>query len=257
MPKITSHSKDDYKTITKKRRVSPYASIPYTKNVIPKQMSGMQALIGKATNRETKCRDQIFTPNAQIATGAINNLVYVEPTLAGLGLATGYTCLNTLAVGSGVSNRVGSKITITSLRIKGCVAIADNADVTDNGHFRCCVVLDHQCNGAAPAYTEVFEDIDANGGVTSNFNSGIKIANKKRFVMLRDDVVSLSYIGPACYHYDHYIKKRIETEYKGSAIPPPITDITTNSILLFIFVSTGFTHNCIINDWSCRMRYID
>jgi len=163
--------------------------------------SKVQGLIGKSTFNELKCRDQQFTPGAPIATVAYANVAYVTPTVAGLGLATGYTCLNCVEQGNGVSQRIGNKIVITSIRLRGTITPSKTADTTDYGFVRVLMVYDKQTNGAAPLIGDIISNISTSGSFATAFNSGIKITNRNRFVMLRDQIFEMGATGSSNVHH--------------------------------------------------------
>lgn len=241
-----------YKTPIKKRRQIQRARRPSSRGV-------QQQLIGKSSFNEVKCRDQVFTPGVDLPVIETQALIYVEPTVAGLGLATGYTCINCCSQGNGISQRIGNKIVIRNIRIKGAIEANDAQDLTDTGNVRLVIVYDKQTNGAAPAYTNILESIDTAGGTSTMFNSSIKISNKNRFVVLRDEVFSFDGVGgKGTYHFDYFIKKKLEVVFSSTASPPTVANISTGAIYLLVFAETdAFTHVPIIRDVNVRMRYDD
>ena len=218
-----------------------------------------QNLIGKSSLKEIKCRDQVFSPGGTVSSTLLASVVYIEPTVAGLGLATGYTCINTLEQGNGVSQRIGNKVVIKSIMIQGMIAAPVTVDATDTGGVRVIVVYDKQTNGAAPAITEIIGNVSTAGGYATGFNSPIKITNKNRFVVLRDHIFPMGgNIDQASHSFKWFIKKQLETTYSSTSSPPTVANITTGAIFLLTFIGAGqFTHSPDINDFNVRIRYED
>jgi len=255
---------------TKRRRVSNMPNLTgkylhqgrFLSKVSPPQ-NVQQNLIGRSSlfnTTEVKCKDLSLTPATVIATVATANLAHINPEAggAGNGLATGYTTINAIQQGNAVSQRIGDKVTIKSIRVKGLINIADDADLTDNGHVRCMVVLDKQCNGAAPVYSDIIASVDYAGAYSTPFNSSIKICNKKRFVVLKDETFNLGWQSDQAIKIDWFIKNRLETEYISTAGPPTIANIATGAVYLLVFACAGeFTHLPRVVDFNIRVRYFD
>jgi len=219
--------------------------------------SNQQMLIGKSTLTEIKCRDQMFTPGAQIALVTTANVAYVAPTIAGLGLATGFSCINTLQQGNGVAQRIGDKVVFRSITVNGCICCADDNTIVDQGHIRVMVVYDKQTNGATPLIGDIIANVNSDNSYNVAFNSSIRIANRKRFVCLKNKIYNMGYTDNASIHFKYYIKKNLETTYSGSSDPPTLAQVMNGAIYLLIFTSVGFTHPPLINDINCRLRYSD
>lgn len=250
----------------KKRKYNPntkpiYSMNRYKKGNVQKfntykNKNVQQNLIGKTSMKEIKCRDQVFATTA-ISTGVISGLSYVEPTVAGAGLATGYTCLNCLTQGIGASQRIGNKVVIKSLRITGTIVANPAATSADNGNIRIVIFYDKQTNEAAPAYTEVLADIQTDLSYNSHYESKMKIANKKRFVVLRDKVIPINYGDNGSCHIDWFIKKDLEVEYSSTAAPPTVANINTGAIFMFIFGNATYSNQPQYRYVHARIRFED
>lgn len=251
MEKRKRESLSDYPKSKKKKQV-------YAKKVF--KSNSTQNLIGKGSMKEVNCKDQAFTPGASIPTCLLASVAYIEPTVAGLGLATGYTCINTLSQGNSVSQRVGNKVVFTSIRVTGTISASDSQDITDTGPIRVVVVYDKQTNGAAPAITEILANVSSDGSYSTTFNSGIKISNRKRFVVLRDQTFTFGGLGSddAIHCIDWFIKKKMETTYATTSTPPTVANIMTGAIYLLVFYpANSFTHVPTVSDWNIRTRFMD
>jgi len=245
-----------------KRKRSSNVSRPVKKRYIQRRGNAQQMLIGKSNIMEIKCKDQVFTPGAALATTTIGNVAYVEPTAAGLGLATGYSCINTMNNGSQKYERIGDKVVIKSISVEGTIASADDADLTDNGLVRCMLIYDKQCNGAAPAITSIIQSEVATGAQSTIFSSPIKMSNRKRFVVLRDEYHSIGgQAGDSVKHIKWFVKQRLETNYNGTdahAAEAAVTRIATGAIYFLIFTDSAiFTHLPRLSNFHIRVRYFD
>lgn len=219
--------------------------------------SSTQNLIGKSNLREVKCKDQIFAPDTIVSMVKVAATVFVAPTVAGAGLATGYSLVNGIQQGNGPSQRVGDKVVVKSVSVKINIQQDDAQDITDEGQVRMMLVYDKSPNGTAPGVADVIANLNSDGSYATAFNSGIKMSNKKRFVMLRDKIYNLGISGPGTRAVKFFVKKRMETIYSGTADPPAIAQVISGAIYLFIFCSGGYTHNPTLHDVNCRIRYYD
>lgn len=217
-------------------------------------------LVGKSSIREIKCRDQIFSPGASIPGTVYTGVTYVEPTVAGLGLATGYTCLNCLEQGNGISQRIGNKVVLKSLRLKGQLSLDDSTTppLGYTATYRVMVVYDKQTNGAAPVIGDIIANVGTAGAYVTAFNSGIRINNKNRFVVLKDKTFDLSdYSAVNQIDIDWFIKKNLETVYSATTNPPTITQISSGAILLLVFTDGLEGALPYLANFNCRLRYED
>nr|WAE42792.1 MAG: capsid protein [Cressdnaviricota sp.] len=210
--------------------------------------------------QEVKCRDQVFSPLLNTNLVAYTNVVYIEPTVAGLGLETGYSSINLVSQGTGINNRIANKVVVKSLRVQGQVAANDAMDLTDSGQVRLIIVYDKQTNKAAPGIADIIANIDTSGGYATAFNSHVRISNGNRFVILRDKIWQTQGLGGTnSFQIDEYIKVNMETTYVTTSTPPAITDVTTGGIYLLLFCNgaLGFTHFPNYAYINVRMRYYD
>jgi hypothetical protein len=159
----------------------------------------------------------------------------------------GITELNCVLQGQTVASRIGNKITMKSahLRFDLSAAAAILADV------RVMVLYDRQPNGAFPALADIL--VDQPAGVVAPF-AGINIANKSRFLMLRDQDFLLDQGQASIHCVNMYIKGRWETEF-GSTLNA-ITDFRTGALYLCVF-TTFASGNVAISNGTCRIRYYD
>jgi len=159
----------------------------------------------------------------------------------------GVFLLNGLAPGSSANQRIGRKVVMKSVYLRGYFAMG--ATSTGGSPFRVLVVYDKQANATAFATTDVL--------VQDDFRAANNISNRDRFVVLADRMVD--YIGTGdktVAHFEIFKKINLETMFNaGSA--GSIGDITSGSIYV-MFAQTGFiaTAPATVN-WFSRVRYTD
>lgn len=161
------------------------------------------------------------------------------------------TLLNGLSQGTTASTRIGRQILMKSIELRGHFQ-ADSA--TTFTPVRCACVLDRQPNGAAPAFTDIYD--------AATPTALRNISNKKRFKVLFDSGV-LAVTGNSSapndnslIPYEHYRKIKIPVQY-NSGNAGTVADIATNSLFMVFIGGTasgtadaGFTG-------SLRVRYED
>lgn len=149
--------------------------------------------------------------------------------------------LGAIAQGDNVSNRQGNSIKMT--QIDGRIGVYHNGSATKT-FTRVIVGVDHQCNGALPAATDVL----AIGDVFSLRN----MDQAKRYTILVDEVV-----GTDTSHLLKWIEFHkpldFHMEFKGTS--SAVTDISTNNLFL-IAVSDEATNGPQI-ERMIRLKWID
>ena len=91
--------------------------------------------------------------------------------------------LNGVQTGTGFFNRIGSRIEMKSLRIRGFIYYALTS-IQDQ--IRMIIVYDRQPTGALPAPTVILQTRDQAGAATNPGSSEINLDNRDRFTILRD-----------------------------------------------------------------------
>lgn len=214
-------------------------------------------VLGRTSLSEVKLRDWALASTALVNTGA---LAYITPTYigaGGAGLGTGYTCINLLEQGSQVSQRIGDKVVMKSIRIQFNLVANPAATSADVGVVRFCLIFDKNPNGVAPAVSDIFSTLNgagAYGGIY--FNTGIKSANINRFTLLADQKIKIAYGEDQVQTVDIYKKLKMVSKYQSSASPPVIANITEGAIYFMIW-STGYTNAPSIGNFETRLRYWD
>lgn len=181
-----------------------------------------------------------------------------------------FTLLNGVQVGAGFFNRVGSRIEMKNIHIRG---IIENIATSISSYGRMLIVYDRQPNGAAPAITEVLQSRDQTGTAATSSQSEINLDQRDRFVILRDkqwylppvtNTANVLTNGPTypagesenTWEINEFIKmKGLVTHYKSSSNPTTIADINTGAVyLLFIQNQSASTYQARVG---IRVRFLD
>jgi len=176
--------------------------------------------------------------------------------------------LNGVQTGAGFFNRVGSRIEMKNLHIRGLIKNLATA-IQDQG--RLIIVYDRQPTGALPTIADLLQSRDQTGAATNPGTAEINLDNRDRFAILRDASFYFPSVtftggvqtnGPAYPGTDDeldvniFIKlKGLASHYKSSSNPCTIADIATGA-LYACFVSVNETAKYSFVG-SFRLRYDD
>lgn len=224
---------------------------------------------------EIKTLDSTFT-------GAYTNGTYTPDTIQTspyqmIPLSNSTTCIQALNLcqqGTGISQRVGNKISLKSLRLR--LSLKTTPNVTGVGSFgaRIMVIYDRQPPSSYPATNTLISSI--NGGnviVNGLYTDGINPNFMDRLVVLMDEKISLqefdsgaitstSFTGSTdiCnFSIDRYVKlKNLETAFSGSNATMTLSLLSTGALYL-ITMSDSVANSS--DSWqlygSARLRYHD
>jgi len=164
------------------------------------------------------------------------------------------TLLNGCAVGTEFTDRIGRKITMKSIFIRGHLIPQDDTSGPNNN--RLLVVYDKQTNGTAVVATDVLK--------TAVPASQINLNNRDRFVILYDkcwvqgkvsNVATQSFAsGPNCFKIKLYRKLNLEVQYSGTTAA--VSSIATGSVYM-IWLSENVATDGAIAQLSTRIRFTD
>nr|WAE42718.1 MAG: capsid protein [Cressdnaviricota sp.] len=185
----------------------------------------------------------------------------------GLNATANITAINLITAGSSFFNRIGRKIEMKSIQIRGSIGIT-NVGNTQADYGRVMLVYDRQFNGAYPSITDILEDTVQAGTNTTNVQSGMNLNNRDRFQVIWDNRVALppndasgssvQNMQPSEFSLDVFKKlKNLVTQYKADSSPAVVGDIATGSLL---FVTLGGTtagseaYKVVV---AMRLRYVD
>lgn len=125
-------------------------------------------------------------------------------------LATGMVAINLVQQGAAYYNRIGTKAVVKSIAVQFGLGAPES--YTKPGLVRYMLVYDRQPNGAYPTIGDILQNPAGN----TFFNTGVNMANKSRFSILRDKVVCLDAAQAAVVQVKEFISNRLETEYGTS-----------------------------------------
>lgn len=183
--------------------------------------------------------------------------------------------LNLIPPGNGSNNRVGRKVNLQSVRLRGTLIVASKA-VVGTGDYRSntcrmVVVYDKQPSGVLPTFDTIFGRITQDSTESCSYLDPVRYDNMSRFQVLRDTVVSVDTItentqagtnNSVAYpiQFDEYIKLAgRETVYGGQNSPCSIADISTGGLYVYFRadINAADTAYTVAPDSFARLRYID
>jgi len=213
----------------------------------------------------------VFAPAAFTAFGteikaidiASTNYLFRAPATA-----SNIILLNGIQTGAAFYNRVGSRVEMKNLHIRGQIT---NAATTTTCILRLLVVYDRQPTGALPVISDILQSRDQVGTATTGGISEINLDNRDRFAIIRD----MQYYAPSCtntagvltngpqfpgqdnqqWDVNEFIKlKGLSTHFKSSTNPSVIADISTGALYACFVASVDSTWNAGVG---FRLRYDD
>jgi len=157
------------------------------------------------------------------------------------------TLLNGLAPDSTASGRIGRRINMKSLYIRGTAQLA--AASTVGGPVRMIVIYDKQSNATAPAVTDIL--------VADSFIAPNNISNRDRFVTLVDQVVGpISTAGNQQVAFTCYKKLSHAVQY-NAGVAGTIGDITSGAIYILFAQGGSIATAAPVAGFYARIRYED
>jgi len=185
--------------------------------------------------------------------------------------------LNLIQQGNGSWNRVGRKVAIQSIRLRGIARLtsgpaATSGDLNSN-NLRMVVVWDKQPSGAAiPTFDTVFGLTQQDGTESTTYLAPVKYDNMDRFSVLRDCFIPMNVelfnnAGGASdlaryeFPFDEFIKLgNREVVFLGQSNPMTIADISTGGLYVYFRAagdSASANQVSIATESFARLRYID
>lgn len=157
--------------------------------------------------------------------------------------------LNLIRTGSASYNRIGRKIALHSLRLRG-QAFLNYTDTTTSGdlvgnQLRMVVVYDQLPGGTIPTFDSIFGHTVQAGTESTDFLDPPKYDGMERYRVLYDKVISISPqttnasggssdLVVAMTHFDKYISlKGLNSAYSGESSPQTIADIAAGAVYVY------------------------
>ncbi len=151
--------------------------------------------------------------------------------------------INALQKGDDFNNRDGRSVRFKSVQLKWTVQLNP---LNTLGVVRCMVVIDKQANATLMTIGDLLDETHTNSFKNLNF--------RKRFVILKDETITLQDSGEKSMHINWYKKLDMITIYDDSDTGG-ISDITTNALYLVIFSDQAT--NGLVQDCHTRVRFVD
>lgn len=239
------------------------------------KLSGMttSALMKKA--RKYQQRKQPILRQLRIEKKGVDTDLNLNPIIATTNTNASAFVLNLVQAGNGSWNRVGRKIQLKSVRLRGSIlfqysAVATTSNLVED-MCRMVVVWDKQPNGVLPTYDTIFGRTEQDGTESCDYLDGPKFDNMDRFTVLRDKVMEDS-IGATPLTggttnlvinqqgFDEFIPLgNRETVFSGQSVPMTIADISTGA--LYVFFRSRYNQpayfTAVNSESHARLRYTD
>lgn len=187
---------------------------------------------------------------------------------------SGMIVLNLIQQGAGSWNRVGRKVNLRSIRIRGDITHIQTTGATGNtlGQvIRCVVVWDKQpSSGTIPQWQDMFGFTAQDGTEGTSMYAPIRYDNMDRFSILRDVTYNpqpgakAQGANPDIVTYYNTIDEYIrlgdrECVFSGQSNPMTIADISSGAIYFCVRAKTnnGGSIQSSITNMTARLRYTD
>lgn len=189
---------------------------------------------------------------------------------------TSMVTLNLVSPGSGSENRIGRRIIMKSVRLRGTAvyayAPANTTGLMNANVLRMVVVFDKQPSGAVPQFDAIFGRQLLDGTESCSYLDNLRYDNTQRFTVLRDTLITgtplfLNGTGGTLntnynhFPFDEYIKlKGLTTQYSGQSVPTTISDVSSGALYVFFRAtenSAGTSSWSIPSASLARLRYVD
>lgn len=236
-------------------------ALPYKKRAT--KSKGITSKYAAKKKREIHTVDSVF-PQLYVR-------VYVPDTLTGVTFNDAPLIQNLARVqqGAGIPNRIGNKIALKSLRIRGNIQPTGTQGAPQQqGRFM--IVYDRQVNGAYPAVNNILSDITPSNVVApGTYLSSINPNFYDRFIVLCDKLFIVGPItagggelngptGAQGFVIDEFIKlKGLEVQYGSSTLNSPIADLNTGALYMITWGDITNGAESSYMDMTCRLRFYD
>lgn len=211
---------------------------------------GIQRVYGRPSTQEIKFFDCALT---NPAVGGHGLPMYNTPPVGGEpGVAfVGITEINCVPQGAAAYNRIGTKIVVKSIKFDTTFYLLGTAPT--NAVVRWMIVYDRQTNGAFPSFSSLLSE---NISTAPGLYSGVNMANRSRFLVLRQQSVALDPEHRQAYHASAYIRTNLETQFTSNTTT--IGDITTGGLYFVCFADGNTAGTYVITSQArFRIRYYD
>jgi len=162
------------------------------------------------------------------------------------------TLLNGCATGSDYTDRIGRKIIVKSIYVRGIFRM-EGTNISPT-LCRIIIVYDMQTNGAAPAITDILKSANSQAQLNMNNRDRFKILMDKQIALGGQDVAAGGYGSPTTLSIKKYKKCRLETVYSGTL--STVGSISTGALWM-ISIGDRAAGSAAEFSGSVRTRFID
>lgn len=191
-----------------------------------------------------------------LARKALNEkkVIDVDPANYAFDTTGSVTLLNGVATGTDFTDRIGRKIVLKSMYLRGILKPVDNN--VGNTLCRLIIVYDMQTNGAAPAITDVLKSASPSAQLNMNNRDRFKILVDRAYALggVSDATTQSFSSGKNVYSIKKYKKCNLETLYNGTT--NAVGSIATGSIYM-ITIGDQVAGNGGQGNISSRIRFVD
>lgn len=193
-------------------------------------------------NRNVAYRAPVASPEKK----NIDSTIVLPPVATATGVLT---LLNGSVAGALPTNRIGRRVHMHSLTIKGTIQLASTT--TGNCPLRLIIFYDKQSNKLAPGVVDLMQ--------TDSIASLNLLANSHRFRVIRDIIIPcVGTAGPQAAYINEYTKLAgLETEYIDGAGAGTVADITSGSLYCLMYANNATAVAALLNAVNARVRYSD
>lgn len=158
---------------------------------------------------------------------------------------TGTLVANYTMMPQGLGDQARNGNTIKGVDIHGKMYLQKNIGVQTTA-MRLLWVLDKECDGAAPLLSQILDNVDIVSGINRDFS--------KRFVILKDKMLTLNDGGGQTKFQKYYFPTDFHVHYDGSTAA--ITDAKENQVFLFAISDQTSDYAPLITHFG-RFNYFD
>lgn len=185
---------------------------------------------------------------------------------------TSVTTLNALSTGANSYNRIGRKINLRSLQIRGYIYQNQAGAAPAPDVLRWALVYDKQTDGTAPTWAQVFTSIDKGAATDTSTMAFRNLDNADRFIVLAEEFYKVDCPAGAIannqpahvaseanakWFYSRFIKlKNIPTQFTAASTGT-VSDIQTGGLFFMTASDLSAANAQYATKFTTRIRYCD
>lgn len=183
------------------------------------------------------------TPGGKTSYAGIERKIFagsIDTATPGATWAQSETTLVAPTQGTAVDNRLGNKITVRNIMVRGWIYLTGDVPNTEYCDLlRLVLVQDKQPNGAAPAVTDVFDSDEIHGLWNMDNRQRFRVHADKTYRLKGGDASGAD-LDIVPVHFE--LPMKVAVTYKGNA--GTVADIATNNFFIYICTWGG---NCTVD----------